>query len=207
MFTLYVKSRIHMKYTFIFLAVLIITNSCKKEQTLTANSPVDATPEEIFIVYNIATGEHYCDKSIVKPVTVSAMLFKVKFDSSAIYTSMDPVNQYDINKLYGFTEGQDVHVNSARIGWGYNNGKLRLYAYAYNNQQRLSQEISAVNIGETINCAIKVDSLNYVFTVNERQVKLNRSQAGVTAQGYQLFPYFGGDEVAPHPIRIHIKDM
>ena len=135
------------------------------------------------------------------------MLFKVQFDSSAIYTSVDPVNQYDINKLYGFTEGQDPHLNSARIGWAFNDGKLRLYAYAYNNQQRLSQEIGTVNIGETINCAIKLDSLNYIFNVNEKQVKLRRAQAGVTAQGYRLFPYFGGDEVAPHPIRIMIKDM
>ena len=196
-----------MKYAYICLAVFIIINSCKKEQTITATPPAAAAPEEIFIQYNIATGDHYCDKSSVKPVTLSAMLFKVKFDSSAIYTSVDPINQYDINKLYGFTEGQDPHVNSARIGWAFNDGKLRLYAYAYNNQQRLSQEIGTVNIGETINCAIKLDSLNYIFNVNEKQVKLSRAQAGVTAQGYRLFPYFGGDEVAPHPIRIMIKDM
>ena len=196
-----------MKYTFICLAVFIIINGCQKEQTLTANPPATATPEEIFVQYNIAAGEHYCDKTSVKPVTTSAMLFKVKFDSSAIYTCVDPGNQYDINKLYGFTEGQDPHVNSARIGWGYSDGKLRLYAYAYNNQQRLSQEISTVPIGETINCAIKLDSLNYVFIVNEKQVKLGRAQAVFTTQGYQLFPYFGGDEVAPHPIRILIRDM
>ena len=196
-----------MKYAYICLAVFIIINSCKKEQTITANTPAVAAPQEMFIQYNIATGDHYCDKSSVKPVTLSAMLFKVKFDSSAIYRSVDPVNQYDINKLYGFTEGQDPHVNSARIGWAFNDGKLRLYAYAYNNQQRLSQEIGTVNIGETINCAIKLDSLNYIFNVNEKQVKLSRVQAGVTAQGYRLFPYFGGDEVAPHPIRIMIKDM
>ena len=196
-----------MKYAYIFLAVFIIINSCKKDQIITANTPAATAPEEIFIQYNIATGDHYCDKSSVTPVTLSAMLFKVQFDSSAIYTSVDPVNQYDINKLYGFTEGQDPHVNSARIGWAFNDGKLRLYAYAYNNQQRLSQEIGTVNIGETINCAIKLDSLNYIFNVNEKQVKLSRAQAGVTANGYRLFPYFGGDEVAPHPIRIMIKDM
>jgi hypothetical protein len=196
-----------MKYTFICLAVFILIYGCKKEQTLPVNPPATVPTEEIFVQYNIAAGGHYCDKTTVKPLSISAMLFKVKFDSSAIYTSVDPANQYDINKLYGFTEGQDPHVNSARIGWGYSNGKLRLYAYAYNNQQRLSQEISTVNIGETINCAINTDSLNYVFSVNERQVKISRSQAAVNTQRYQLFPYFGGDEVAPHPIRILIKDL
>ena len=196
-----------MKYTFICLTVIIIINGCTKEQTVAVNPPIIVPAEEIFIQYNIAAGEHYCDKTTIKSIAISQMLFKVKFDSSAIYTTVDPLNQYDINKLYGFIEGQDPHVNSARIGWAYNDGKLRLYAYAYKNQQRLSQEIGPVNIGETINCAIKFDSLNYVFIVKDKQVKLRRGQAGITAQGYQLFPYFGGDEVAPQPIRIFIKDM
>ena len=196
-----------MKYTFICLTVFIIINGCTKEQTIAVNPPATLQAEEIFTQYNIAAGEHFCDKTSIKPVTISQMLFKVKFDSSAIYTTVDPLNQYDINKLYGFTEGQDPHVNSARIGWAYNDGKLRLYAYAYYNQQRLSQEIGPVNIGETINCAIKFDSLNYIFIVKDRQVKLSRATTTVTAQGYQLFPYFGGDEVAQHPIRIYIKDM
>lgn len=196
-----------MKYTFICLTVFTIINGCTKEQTTAVNPPATFPVEETFTQYNIAAGEHYCDKTTIKPVTISEMLFKVKFDSSAIYTTSDPLNQYDINKLYGFTEGQDPHVNSARIGWAYNQGKLRLYAYAYNNQQRLSQEISIVNIGETINCAIKFDSLNYIFIVKDRQIKLSRALAGGTVQGYQLFPYFGGDEVAPHLIRIYIKNM
>ena len=196
-----------MKDIFICLTVFIIINGCTKEQTIAVNPPATLQAEEIFTQYNIAAGEHYCDKTAVKPISISQMLFKVKFDSSAIYTTLDPLNQYDINKLYGFTEGQDPHVNSARIGWAYNDGKLRLYAYAYKNQQRLSQEIGPVNIGETINCAIKFDSLNYVFIVKDRQVKLSRAPTGVVANGYQLFPYFGGDEVAPQPIRIFIKDM
>ena len=208
MFTLYRLIKTYsMKYTFIWLTVFVIINGCTKEQTIAVNPPPTIPAEEIFTQYNIAAGEHYSDKTTIKPVTISQMLFKVKFDSSAIYTTLDPLNQYDINKLYGFTEGQYTHVNSARIGWAYNDGKLRLYAYAYNNQQRLSQEISTVNIGETINCAIKFDSLNYIFIVKDRQVKLSRALSGVIAQGYQLFPYFGGDEVAPHPIRIYIKDM
>ena len=195
-----------MKYTLICLTAFIIINGCSKEKTIAVNPPVIVPAEEIFTQYNIAAGEHYCDKTTIKPVAISQMLFKVKFDSSAIYTTVDPLNQYDINKLYGFTEGQDPHVNSARIGWAFNDGKLRLYAYAYKNQQRLSQEISTINIGEVINCAIKFDSLNYIFIVKDREVKLSRALAGITAQGYQLFPYFGGDEVAPHPIRIFIKD-
>lgn len=196
-----------MKYTFTWLVVLIIITGCHKEQTITASPTAVTASPETFTEYKIAAGEHYCDKTSVTPVSVTAMFFKVRFDSSAIYTSTDPANQYDINKLYGFTEGMDPHINSARIGWGFSDGKLRLYAYAYNNKQRLSREISAVNINDTITCAIKLDGFKYIFSVNDKQVELSRHQAGTTASGYQLFPYFGGDEVAPHLIRILISEI
>jgi len=194
-----------MKYfKYLFILVFILQGCSKKHNT----TPEQTAPfDEQFTEYTIAAGEHYCDKTTIKPVSISQMLFKVKFNSSAIYTTVDPQNQYDINKLYGFTEGQDPHGNSARIGWAFNDGALRLYAYAYNNGQRISQEICTVNIGETINCAIKIEGNNYVFLVNDKLVKLSRAQAGETAQGYQLFPYFGGDETAPHAIRISINDL
>jgi hypothetical protein len=42
-----------------------------------------------------------------------------------------PENQYDINKLWGFSEGINNQYNSARIGWSWNNDALRLYGYVY----------------------------------------------------------------------------
>ncbi len=195
-----------MKYFKYLFALVFILHGCSKNETIIPE-PVPIPIPETFTEYTIAAGEHYCDKTVIKAVSITKMLFKVKFNSSAIYTNVDPLNQYDINKLYGFTEGYDPHVNSARMGWSYNNGALRLYAYAYNNGQRLSEEISAVNIGETLNCSIKLDGNHYIFTVNDKQVKLARALSGPIAEGYQLFPYFGGDETAPHAIRISIKDL
>lgn len=194
-----------MKYVHYLFIFVFILQSCSKDQPIVPEQPVSVAEE--FTEYTIAAGNHYCDKTVIKPVSLTQMLFRVKFNNSAIYTSIDSQNQYDINKLYGFTEGQDAHGNSARIGWSYNDGALRLYAYAYNNGQRFSQEISAVNIGETVNCAIKPEGNNYIFIVNNKQVKLSRALADATAQGYQLFPYFGGDETAPHTITISIKDL
>ncbi len=191
----------YIQYLFIFVFIL---QSCTKDQNTVAE-PVPVV--EVFTEYTIAAGDHFCDKTVIRPITITQMLFKVRFDNSAIYKSVDPQNQYDINKLYGFTEGQNPHGNSARIGWSFNDAALRLYAYAYNNGQRLTQEISAVNIGETVNCAIKLDGNNYIFIVNDKQVKLSRALAGSTAVGYQLFPYFGGDETAPHKVSIFIKDL
>ena len=196
-----------MKNIITAMAALLVLSGCSKEQTATEKAPVIILPAETFTEYKIAEGSHYCNLSAVTPINRTQMLFKVRFDSSAIYTTVDPQNQYDINKLYGFSEGYDPHVNSARIGWSYNNGKLRLYAYVYNNGVRLSREICAVNLFETINCAILVKNDQYEFSVNGVQVQLSRALSGSLTNGYQLFPYFGGDETAPHPISIWIKDL
>ncbi|MEY4702167.1 MAG: hypothetical protein RIR96_64, partial [Bacteroidota bacterium] len=39
-----------------------------------------------------------------------------------------------------------------------------------------------------------------------RQVSIPRTATGSVANGYQLYPYFGGDETAPQLITIRIKD-
>jgi len=162
-----------------------------------------STPQ--FIQYTIIKGQHSSDKSVFKSVKVTSMNFIAKFDNSAIYQTVIPENQYDINKLYGFSEGFNHQYNSARIGWAYNDGALRLYAYAYNKGVRASQEITTVSIGTEISCSISVSGNTYIFTVNNTRVTLPRANSTASASGYQLYPYFGGDEVAPQNIYISIK--
>jgi len=175
--------------------------------SITAKSkPGGATTTE-YVLYTILQGQHSSDKSTFKSVKVTQMNFLAKFDNSAMYTTIADYNQYDINKLYGFSEGFDHQYNSARIGWAWNDGALRLYAYAYNKGVRQSQEITTVTIGSEISCSIAVSGYTYVFTVNSVKVTLPRANSTSTASGYQLYPYFGGDEVAPQNIYISIKNL
>jgi len=139
-------------------------------------------------------------------MTLSEMSFIVKFDSSAIYRTVHPENQFDINKLYGFSEGLDPHLNSARIGWSYNENALRLYAYSYKKGIVSSREIVSVPLGTEISCSISLGPENYVFRVFDISVSLPREPAPAPASVYQLFPYFGGDEPAPADVRIIILD-
>ena len=175
------------------------------ENAATAARPTPTTPQ--FVLYTIPAGQHSSDKSVFKSVKVTSMNFVAKFDNSAIYTSVIPENQYDINKLYGFSEGLNHQYNSARIGWAYNNGALRLYAYAYNKGVRESQEITPVTIGAEISCSISLSGYSYIFNVNNIIVTLPRANSTTSASGYQLYPYFGGDEVAPQNIYISIKPL
>ena len=160
------------------------------------------------ITYIIRTGNHECDQHSYIPVQYTEQKFKVLFDSSSIYKSLIPGNQYDIHKLYGFSDNDADHHNfSARFGWRWENNALRLFTYVYNNSVLSKKEIMILQIGTVYNCSIKVSKEQYFFTVNDKSVSMLRLSTTETGNGYKLFPYFGGDETAPHDIRIWIKEL
>jgi hypothetical protein len=42
--------------------------------------------------------------------------------------------------------------------------------------------------------------------VNDKTTAMPRTSKAAVAKGYKLFPYFGGDETAPHDINIWVKE-
>ncbi len=160
-----------------------------------------------YILYRIPTGAHYCTGNEYRKVSYQQLRFMIKFDSSAIYTSHDPHNQDDINKLYGFSDDNTHHhFNSARFGWRWSKGALRLFAYTYNKGTLAYQELNTVMIGKEYACSISVNGNQYLFAVDHHITVMPRSGTTVNGEGYQLYPYFGGDESAPHDIQIAIKE-
>jgi hypothetical protein len=196
-----------------FVAVFFI--SCTKEinchdksKTVTEDeAKADAARVSSYTNFIIRQGQHYCDQNSIKSIRTAEMKFMVKFDNSAIYQTVAPENQYDINKLWGFTEGINNQYNSARIGWSWNQDALRLYGYVYTNGIRHYQEITTVLIGTDITCSIKLAGNTYLFTVNGVSISLPRGPSSLQASGYQQYPYFGGDETAPHLVTIMIKSL
>jgi len=180
---------------FVFILILLgLFSSCKKEY---ANG---------FIKYTIKKG-HHRSTSEMDFLRTGNLVFKCKFDESAVYTSIDPVNQYDINKLYGFSECSDHHQkNSARFGWRWLNGKLEILAYVYNDGNFSSQKIGDVEIGEVYDYSIIILEEQYAFRLNNTQIYMPRTNDCNVGLYYKLYPYFGGDEKAPHDIRIYIKE-
>lgn len=191
---------------------LLSLSSCKKVIEGRKNSivPPAETPQvtDPFVEYSIKQGEQYCDKNNLVTVKYDELKFLVKFDSSAIYKTMLPENQGDINKLFGFSDNNAQHHEySARFGWGWSNNALRLYAYVYNEGIRSSAELGTVKIGTENKCSLKVAGNTYIFTLNNKTVTMPRLAKTPQAQGYKLYPYFGGDEPAPHLIKIWIKEL
>lgn len=197
-----------MKAMILLVVAAFFFTGCNKTAEKIFDKATSPSASGQFIKYTIQKGSQYCDGNNYKAIETTEMKFVVKFDSTAVYETQSGENQYDINKLYGFSDNNaDHHQYSARFGWRWNGGALRLFAYVYNNGAVTSKELTTIPIGAEINCSIKVTPTNYLFTVNGITNQLPRMAATEKAKGYQLYPYFGGDEVAPHQINIWIKDV
>jgi hypothetical protein len=194
----------------LFVTVFTFT-SCQKELEDLPNEKTVSTPAAAsFVDYVIKSGQQYADKTetLLKLVKVTSMKFTVKFDNSAVYSTIDPANQADINKLYGFSDNDGHHHQfSARFGWRWYNNKLNLQAYIYNNGVRDYKDIGDIDLNKEYLCEIRVVGNQYQFFLNSvLKVTMPRNAVGTEGSGYQLFPYFGGDELAPHEIKIQIRD-
>lgn len=158
--------------------------------------------------YLIPANQHYAVNTGLEPMTKKELRFLALFDSSCIYTNRDPKNIYDINKLYGFSDcGTLHHENSARVGWLWNGKAIELHAYCYTDSLRNNKLLGTVAIGKPAELSMSVQANQYIFTYNGTQTTMPRHCNSSSINGYRLYPYFGGDETAPHDIHIYIKEL
>ncbi len=210
----------------IFFAALLLAGACSKDAGLpapAASAPVapvstttsttsqttsPADPWAGYRLFRIRAGQNYCDSNAYPAATVTAVRFRVVFDSSCIYTNADPRNQADINKLWGFADSGTFHqINSARFGWNWQDGKMHLHAYCYVHGERQYRELGTVPLNKAQDCAVQVLPGRYIFTLNGKSDTVRRGSEETVARGYLLYPYFGGDETAPHEVRIRVQAL
>jgi hypothetical protein len=184
--------------------LFIFLSSCDLvQEVVPVPLPLVGSEGQTFI---IKQGQHNSNH-LVEPVTKNKMRFLVKFDETARYANKTSNNQEDINKLYGFSDcSTQHHVNSARFGWRWFDSQLQIFAYTYKEGVRTSKFITAVALNKDYIYDLEVRGNKYVFQVNNKTLTMERGCNGFSAK-YKLFPYFGGDEVAPHNIKIVIKDL
>lgn len=164
-------------------------------------------PEAGFVNYIIPEGGQNCLQSGLKSVSGDSLVFQVKFDNSAVYTTVNPGNQEDINKLFGFSDcGTQHHQNSARFGWRYYNGNIELLAYTYSGGNRVYKLLSSVSANTVYTCTLVSKPSEYVFYINGKELAVMPRGCN-SGQKFRLYPYFGGDERAPHEVSIKIKEI
>ncbi|MBA9078681.1 MULTISPECIES: hypothetical protein [Rufibacter] len=186
-----------------FLALCLAFSACSLEDLISSDEP--AAGEE-GVNYVIESGDHETTNPL-RTLKQSKLVFEVKFDSTAIYKTKNPTNQADINKLYGMSDcGSFHHTNSARFGWRWYKDRLELMAYSYADGKNTSTFITAIDLNKWYSCELSLSDSKYTFKVDgKKAVEHSRSCTG-EGNGYQLYPYFGGDETAPHKINIKIKE-
>jgi hypothetical protein len=192
-----------------FIAIQLALVSCQKSSEIGEMESTSYVPSTTdFVEYTIKKGQNYADQNPYKPVDTDEVKFKVRFDSTAIYSTQDPSNQEDINKLYGFSDNNEQHHKfSARFGWRWSNNALRIFTYVYNNGVASWKEMTSATIGAELNCSLKVTATDYIFTIGNITETMPRESKTPKAKGYTLYPYFGGTETAPHNVKIWIKTL
>ena len=157
-----------------------------------------------FRVYKIKEGHHRSNTAYCTTKS-NYISFEAIFDESAQYTSSDPTNQYDVNKLYGLSDCGTSHTkNSIRFGWRWLNDSLEILWYKREDGDFSFGNITTVDLNTSYHYSITFTEDLYILTVDGIEVEVDR-KCSESYRKYYLYPYFGGDEKAPHDITIRIK--
>ena len=182
-----------MKLKYLFLLILLFFSiGCKK---------ID---DDGYQIYTIKEGKH---RSTFNYNTSRSQSFtwSIIFDSSAIYTTDDPDNQYDINKLIGWSDCSENHMDySIRFGWRWLNDSLEIHWFRHQHENFEFDKIKSISLCKPHEYRLDFTDTEYLLCVDGTCVDLERTCPN-TYKKYQLYPYFGGQETAPHDIKIRIK--
>lgn len=131
-----------------------------------------------------------------------------QFDDGAIYTTKDPANQLDTNKLAGFTDCNSLSPteNSARLGWRWLNQRIEIMAYVDYKGKHYFNVLGHTFPGEVSTGSIKLENNKYAFYYKGNKVLMDRHCSKSNMVGFELYPYFGGQETAPKDVKIWVRE-
>ena len=214
------------------LAVVLVAASCAAA----------AGPHTGWAKYSIAPGAHSATvdanggtSPIAGLTSVSSRTFKFFFDSSAKYVITEPTqpsDQFDYNKLPGFSDCGDIDLskNGAMFGWRWrldtNPKRLEVVQYANNNGTHLYPSAPLLSLSEAevdgehpLTYSVRIGGPNnskYLFSVEgtlpgrsvnvsaelPRQCPSTSTTGSKWASGF----YFGGTSTAPSTITGWIQE-
>lgn len=139
--------------------------------------PIDKT-------YTIKKEKHYSGKRFRPFFRKRKLTAIVTFHKGCRYNGSNQLTE-QVNKAVGFGD-LNHHKNSTRLGWKYNsiNDNIDLFNYEYVNGKRKIIYIKSVDI--------------------DKKTKVYLSSSKPYWFGKYLFPYFGGEEPAPHKVKISV---
>jgi len=151
----------------------------------------------------------------VKKRTPTIKHAKFMFTDSCMFDLKDE-DQWDVNKLFGFSIGHHHNCNSFRFGWRpiLDNETIEIVAYEYHNGIRnKTMPICEINLYEwysfkiIYNPILKTSGYRITSSTNISNFFVNDIYFldKTYGLGYTLGIYFGGNETAPQDIIIYKK--
>jgi hypothetical protein len=182
-----------MKYVLISLFISIIIFACTKEVL-----------DNGFTVYKINKGEHNSTNK-VDFTTRERVSYKVIFTESCLYQIPND-DSLDVNKLFGLSDASSHSNHSARFGWRSSNQQIEIMTYVRRYGKIITEPIGKVDVGEVADYSIEILDTIYRFKFNSTVSTVKR-ESKYNGVRYHLWPYFGGNQTAPHLIEIYMKRL
>ena len=183
------------------LLILLVLISCNKED------------EDGYRVYTIDRGSHYSDGPIDKLFgndnRADSWEWEIIFESSCIYSELDlfnPSNYLDVNKLIGFSDCDRHHSQySCRVGWRASGDSIELLIYKRDDNNIEFKSLKKIYPDQIVNVTLDFKDTTYISCIDGICDTLVRPCPDWSGRKYSLFPFFGGQETAPHKMKIRIK--
>ena len=168
--------------------------------------------------YIIKKGKHKASGFHFGLTFKKSIKFQAKFHESCLY-NLGNNDNYDINKLYGFSTTIFHHKQSARIGWRCIDGEnIEILTYSYNDSNRDltdSEILGDVKPNELFQCEITDNEDHYLYKFykikNDKfeivSSAIDKKQKDWFLFHYILYFYFGGNNTAPHDMKAWIKKI
>ena len=165
--------------------------------------------------YEIKKGSHYASMSIFEKI--GAIGWKIKnlsirfiFREACWWSPARNTDDLDQNKLAGIGFGTNHHNNSVRLTWVPDfdrPGMINVYGYTYDDKKEGQKFtiafIRAVRVLEPVNARIESRDGAYFITVQDVTVRMENNKTDPNLC-FRLFPYFGGNNTAPHDMVIEL---
>ena len=166
-------------------------------------------------VYTIDRGDHYSDGPIDKLFgnnnKTDSWEWEVIFEPSCIYSESDlfnPSNYLDVNKLIGFSDCGKYHSQySCRVGWRASGDSIELLIYKRDDNNIGFKSLKKVYPDQIVNVTLDFKDTTYISCIDGICDTLIRPCPDWSGRKYSLFPFFGGQETAPHKMKILIKEI
>lgn len=156
----------------------------------------------------IGKNKHYSySLHFFNPTLRTSMKRRVQFSEKCWWKNPRNYDEkFAINKLFGFSHGFH-HNNSIRFGWVPDfdiENHVKIYAYYYNNKIRSQIYITTISTLLWFTAEIKIINNNATLTINNKKTNFYYKLPKCIL-GYELYPYFGGNNTAPNKLEIKIE--